>query len=86
MSFIEDTTSQVDACLESYVVISTPSPATKNRNLSRTRVIGSPSPRLLRARRLRAYSALVDRDALVHSIDLGKISQRFSDDNLLGLR
>ena len=71
-----------EADLDSYVVIETPSPATRHNKI----VIGSPSPRVLRARRIRAFTSVAERDALVNSIDLGKISQRLTEDFRSGSR
>lgn len=89
MSFVsqeENSAPIIDACLDSYIIISTPSPKCKS---SRTNAIGSPSPQHLRTRRMRALTSLTVRDfvrdATVHSIDINQVSQPVLEDNLLSL-
>ena len=84
MSVTEDKGSQIDACLESYDVISLSS-GTDSRRSSGIATQASPRPRRARGR-MRAFSSVVHRATSTSSVDFGTSSQRHAGGLILGRR
>ena len=84
MSVTEDKGSQIDACLESYDVISLSSETDSRRSSGTVVVQASPRPRRVRGR-IRAFSSVVHRTSSIPSVDFGT-SQRHAVGHTLGRR
>ena len=80
MSFKMDSGLNIEACLESYEVISM-APATSCDGSPDTILVRTP-PRILRSGRVRAFSSVLDRAAVFYGSNQSIVSQRSTEDAL----